>query len=284
MRTAEEGGAPGRRWLPGVLCAFALLALLGWMIAELRGQQAELEGLRRQVRALSPRAGAAPDPDWQASAGPGQATRAEARLGLGASPSRPAAPAVSAESRSGARAVAELAPAQVRGGTIGEVLGRPSAPPALREAVAEVLASDDPALAARLREVVRAQVDARRDEVREARQARWEERTLSALSEMGTELGLDRSQQDAVFAVLARNRDRTGEAFRTARQDHSFGEARKLAATHRQEADAEARALLDDDQYDGYLKLRAKERERRGYGPRKPSKPAPAKDATGETK
>jgi len=134
----------------------------------------------------------------------------------------------------------------------------------LRDALVEVLEAQDPELQDRLRAVVKDQRELERDSRREKRQTRWEEDTLSRLGTLSQQVGLDQSQQDSLFAILSRARDLTGEAFRAAREDHSFGEAREKASSLRQEADGEARELLSDKQYAAYEQMRDEEMDRRG--------------------
>lgn len=134
----------------------------------------------------------------------------------------------------------------------------------LRSALVDMLDSDDPDLQTRLRAVVRDQRELERDARRAKRQTRWEEDTLGRLAMLSDQVGLDQIQQDTLFSILSRARDLTGEAFREAREDHSFGDAREKAARFRKEADDEARELLSDGQFGAYETMRNEEMDRRG--------------------
>lgn len=254
--SADDGGggqAVGR-WLAALALA-AVLAGGGWLVSELRAQRAALAALRAQVAALAvTQQEFAPDPAWAG--------------GTTTAPSTTAA----APTRQAPGWLAQGAPAPAQGATGGaaERVREVRDTPALREALVELLDSDDPKVKEKLQQAVQAQEEARRDEMRDARAARWEERTVSRISELAGKVQLDQGQQDALYAILARNRDRAGEAFRAAREDRSFGEAREKVQAFRTEADAEARELLSDTQYEAYVKMRDEEAQRRGFRRRQP--------------
>ncbi|MDH5672426.1 MAG: hypothetical protein OEZ06_09780 [Myxococcales bacterium] len=133
----------------------------------------------------------------------------------------------------------------------------------VREALVEVLSTEDPELREGFRQLLREEQAVMRDERRERRQTRWEQRTSERLANFGSEHGLSQGQQDALFALLTATRDRAGEAFRQARegdQPPSRGQLRAQMQTLRREADDEARGLLDDKQFEAYQQMVQEER------------------------
>lgn len=148
---------------------------------------------------------------------------------------------------------------RARSASTGAGNGAPSA----HEALVEALSSEDPAVRARVRELVDELAAERRDERRERRQERWEERTLERIDLLAERVSLTRNEQDALYAILATMRDRTGELLREGRQSGEPGRVRDRVRQVREEANAEVRQLLDDEQYAAYEQLRVEDRARR---------------------
>jgi len=138
------------------------------------------------------------------------------------------------------------------------------------QAVLAALESERPEIQDKVREVVRAQQEALWEERRERRQAMWEQRQTERLEKLAADVNLSQQQVDALFAILTASRDRVGELFRQARESQSFEGVHEQAERVRQEADGEAKALLDDRQYEAYEAMRQEQRDRRRQQHRPP--------------
>jgi hypothetical protein len=133
-------------------------------------------------------------------------------------------------------------------------------PEAVHDELLRILDSDNPEVRGRVREMVEAAEESLRDERRERRQERWEARSLERLAQLGHDVSLTQHQQDALFAILTVARDRAAEAFRAGREKGDFEQAREQARKARDEANAEARELLDDKQYKAFADMLEEER------------------------
>jgi hypothetical protein len=140
--------------------------------------------------------------------------------------------------------------------------GDPIDPEAL---VAEGLASDAPEVQEQLRAAVSAELERERDERWQRRSERWKEDARERLTALADEVALDETEVVKIGSMLDAERDEISALFRTARQDGTFREARREAVAARERTDENVRALLDDDKYDGWQKMREREREDTGW-------------------
>jgi hypothetical protein len=132
----------------------------------------------------------------------------------------------------------------------------------VRDALLDVLSTDDPELRQGFRNLVREEQAVLRDEQRERRQTQWEEQTSTRLATFRRDNGLTQDQEDGLFALLTAARDRTGELFRGARESDappSRVEVRARMDAIRKETDGEVRELLDARQFDAFQKLQEEE-------------------------
>lgn len=219
------------------------LGLLLWLHSLLDDQRSEVERLQARIETLERKVregGAAPA--WQAPI--------KATANAGAQPTR--APAARIEVDEALRARLLAAP---------DRSGQAPSEPAreVRDALLDVLSTEDPELREGFRNLVREEQAALRDERREARQTRWEERTSERIATLAQEHGLSRSQQDALFAILTAARDAISETFREAREADAPPAREEMRAkidAARTRADDEARELLDGEQFKAYEAMR----------------------------
>lgn len=252
-----------RRYLPWVLGVLAV----GLLLWRQQGQQAEIDSLRADMRLLKadaelPEGGRGPE---TVSGAPRDSDEGEAGRPAAGTP-RP---------RAQGDAAGSDAPAAPEAPRVGDRAWTRQAPEAAHDELLELLASDDPAVRARVREVVEAAEEERRDERREQWQQRWESHTLERLGTLGQQVSLSQQQQDALFAILTVARDRAAEVLRQSReQGGDFREAREQLAKFREDARSEARELLDAKQYEAFEQMMEEERGR-GAGRRGGGGPPP---------
>ena len=142
-------------------------------------------------------------------------------------------------------------------------------------AIVDALEEEDSPLRGEFRKLVRKEQDAIWDEFRERRQAAWEKRTNERLEKLATSASLTSEQVDALYATMTAARDRIGEVFRGARESQNFDKAHDEAARIRTEADAEARQLLNEDQYKAYEEMQKEQRRDRRRRHREMRPPEP---------
>ena len=117
------------------------------------------------------------------------------------------------------------------------------------ETVLEVLESDDPNVRDRLSDVIDDELSARRERRWEERRERRAAQAEQMVTDLSREHRLSAGQQQTLRDLLSDEQEQISEFFQAARQDHSWGEARDKAQDLREENDAEAMELLDDEAY-----------------------------------
>jgi hypothetical protein len=128
--------------------------------------------------------------------------------------------------------------------------------------ILEVLESYDPQVRDRLKAVIQEEQDRLRDERWEMRNQRWQERTEKQISEFSENAKLSAQQSAEISTLLTSEREQISALFQQARQDMSFGEARQKARDLRDENDAKAKEILDEDQITAFMEMR----EESGFG------------------
>jgi len=133
------------------------------------------------------------------------------------------------------------------------------------EQVLEVLESEDPEVRERLRDVIDDELHARRERRREERRERKKAQAEQMVQDLVSGHGISTSQAESLRDLISDEHDQIRSFFEAARQDHSWGEARDKAQDLREENDAEASELLDEDAYNAWQEQRDAEIERH-YG------------------
>ncbi|MDH5672668.1 MAG: hypothetical protein OEZ06_10995 [Myxococcales bacterium] len=239
---------------PKLLLGFAfagMLATIAWLGGQLSDQRDQLSRMEKRVANLETEI----EEVWDAPAPTPPAPLP--RLARAAAPA--ASPTVEG-------ATEEDAPSAFRQRTPGTALDDEAAGGSVhvvREALLDVLSTEDPQVREGFRQLMREEQAVMRDELREQRKTRWEQRTGERLASFGSEHGLTQAQQDALFALLTAARDRSSELFRQAREGEeppSRGQLREQMQALRREAENEAREVLDDKQFEAYQQMIQEER------------------------
>ncbi len=136
--------------------------------------------------------------------------------------------------------------------------------PAAQAALVEVLESDDPGVRESIGSVVRDELEQEREQRWERRQQRWAERQQRQIDELAEQVELSPAQQEGVLELMSTERETISQAFRDARENGSFDEARELAQQTRDDTAAAVRSLLEDEQYEAWTAQREEEQARRG--------------------
>lgn len=164
--------------------------------------------------------------------------------------------------RSSGEAVVAAAPAVAPGPDGAPVAAAPV--PVANATVLDTLESENPAVQARVRDVMRRELTALRQERRESRWSKRQERATKRFEQMAERANLTQDQVEVLEPALLEERDKIRTIFRDARQNQEFGKAREKVQEVRKQTDAEARESLDEDQYKEYEKMREEEAQRWG--------------------
>jgi len=127
------------------------------------------------------------------------------------------------------------------------------------EQVLEVLESGDPEVRERLRDVIDDELTTRREQRREDRRAQRTAQAEQMVMDLVNEYGVPSGQAQTLRDLLADEHDQIREFFQTARQDHTWGEARDKAQDLREENDGEVGELLSDEAFEGWQTKREEE-------------------------
>ena len=107
------------------------------------------------------------------------------------------------------------------------------------------------------------------EERQREREERWRRFTERALSELTEATGLDSERQTAIAALWDTEREKLTPLIQSARSgEASFDEVREEIQKVREESDAEARKVLNDEEYESYLEHRPRGPGGRGRGGR----------------
>ena len=160
--------------------------------------------------------------------------------------------------RQGPRAVAGNTSRQPAGSAGGGSAAMAAAIPQVDsgDLVLEVLESDDPEVRDRLREVIDDELSTRREDRREERRERRKAQAEQMVRDLGNDYHISDSQQQTLRELLSDEQEQIGQFFQAARQDHSWGEARDKAQDLREDNDAEAMDLLNEEAYAGWQSKR----------------------------
>jgi hypothetical protein len=130
--------------------------------------------------------------------------------------------------------------------------------------VLEVLESYDPEVRDRLRAVIQEEQDQIREQRWETRNQRWKERTQKEIRDFAAKANLSAAQSAEISTLLDTERDTISGIFQKARQDMSFREAREKVSALREENDAKAKEILDEEQHAPFMEMR--EESSMGFG------------------
>ncbi|HCP48560.1 MAG TPA: hypothetical protein DIU15_21155 [Deltaproteobacteria bacterium] len=134
--------------------------------------------------------------------------------------------------------------------------------------VIDALDSDDPDIRQRLGSLVRDEMEEQREQRREERREKRRQRMEAMLEELAEQHQFTDSQYQGLSDLISEERDEISELFRAAREDHSFGQARERAQEIREETEAEAQNILNEEQYAAWSAKREEELARY-YGRRR---------------
>lgn len=127
---------------------------------------------------------------------------------------------------------------------------------------------DDPEVRMKLRNVIAEERESAREERRNRTLERREEAIRERVRGVADEAGFDHTTATQVEDILVVELAEISELFRKAREDGSWRDARDQISTVRRASDEQARALMNDEEYEAYEEMRNEELERWGRGRR----------------
>jgi len=130
---------------------------------------------------------------------------------------------------------------------------------ATREALVELLDSDDPEVRNRLRAVMQEERERMHEERHEERTARRKAEAMAALQKLAGETDLDQGEVAKIAGFIDTEAEQLRVVFQEARRDHSWDQARERVGEIRGETDQKVKGLLDDEQYQAYATMREEE-------------------------
>jgi hypothetical protein len=122
----------------------------------------------------------------------------------------------------------------------------------VESAVLSLLEADRPELREKLRGVVQEQQRTLEQEQREERRERWVARREARLLEVGTEIGLNADQRQAVLHVMLATRDQIGDMMQSAQTPEAINASRAQARAVREQSEAQIRGLMSASQYETF--------------------------------
>ena len=129
--------------------------------------------------------------------------------------------------------------------------------------LAAALETGDPAVRAKVQDLVREEMETAEEARWERRRERRAERIEQALTEFAEARSLSPAEQEKLTSLWSNEREQISELFRKAREDMSFGTAREGADRIRDETDTAARSLMSEEDYAAWVVLREEENPRR---------------------
>jgi hypothetical protein len=137
----------------------------------------------------------------------------------------------------------------------------------VESAVLSLLEADRPELREKLRGVVQEQQRTLEQEQREERRERWVARREARLLEVGTEIGLNADQRQAVLHVMLATRDQIGDMMQNAQTPEAINATRAQARAVREQSEAQIRGLMSASQYETF-RARFEDDDDESRGPR----------------